>query len=75
VQHLLFVRLTCVCLRLLSALKAQGAAATETATEDLHKADATDASAIAVDETLDTWIAALTKFVQSRRASLLLSGE
>jgi hypothetical protein len=66
-------------MRLLSAMKAQGAAAaeaaTEAATEELPNADAPDASAIARDETLDTWIAALTKFVQSRRASLLLSGE
>ena len=62
-------------MRLLSALKAQGAAATEAATEELPNADATDASAIARDETLDSWITALTKFVQSRRASLLLSGE
>ncbi len=73
------MRLTCVWMRLLSAMKAQGAAAaeaaTEAATEELPNADAPDASAIARDETLDTWIAALTKFVQSRRASLLLSGE
>ena len=57
-----------------AATEATGAA-TEAATEELPNADATDASAIARDETLDSWIAALTKFVQSRRASLLLSGE